>query len=267
MSPVGRFAGRVAIVTGSSKGIGRAVAARIAAEGGAVVLNGRDADRLGRTAEQLRSGGASVAEVAGSISDPELPARLVDTAVGELGGVHVVVNNAATSAHYGPLLDADRDRFAATMLANTWPAVSLLQQAVRAGMPAGSAVVNISTTGAQRVHPVTAPYTASKAALEMLTLVLARELGPRRIRVNAVAPGLVRTDLAKVLWSGERGAAETRLVPLGRLGEPDDIARAVCFLASEDADWITGSVLRVDGGRMQVGGEPADLIGTDGQTG
>jgi 3-oxoacyl-[acyl-carrier protein] reductase len=108
----------------------------------------------------------------------------------------------------------------------------------------------------------------------MLTAVLAHELGPLRIRVNAVAPGLVRTELARALWDAERGPAEERLVPLGRLGSPPDIAAAVCFLASDDASWITGVTLRVDGGRFHVGGEPADLIGrfrpaggTGGETG
>lgn len=111
------------------------------------------------------------------------------------------------------------------------------------------------------MHPVTGPYTASKAALEMLTQLLARELGHVGIRVNAVAPGLVRTDLAKVLWEGDTGAAEASLVPLQRLGEPEDIASAICYLASPDAAWITGAILPVDGGRLVAGGEPRHLIG------
>jgi 3-oxoacyl-[acyl-carrier protein] reductase len=251
---------KVALVTGASRGIGRAIANRLVADGVAVVMNGRDKQVLDEAVEQVgRLGGRAIA-VAGSISDADLPERLVATAFDAFGGLDYIVNNAATSSHYGPLLRVERDAFAKTMLANTWPALAIVQTAVTHGMRDG-AVVNISTTGAQRVHPVTAPYCASKAALEALTAALARELGPLGIRVNAVAPGLVKTDLARVLWKGDRGVAETRLVPLGRLGEADDIAAAVQFLLGDQSRWITGATLRVDGGRFHVGGEPADLIG------
>jgi 3-oxoacyl-[acyl-carrier protein] reductase len=255
----GDFDGRVAIVTGATRGIGRAIATRLTARGAAVVINGRDPDALEAAVAEIAGAGRVVGE-RGSINDPELPPRLVARALAEFGVPDVLVNNAAVSAHYGSLLTVNRDAFERTMLGNTWPALSLVQSAVAAGMGPG-AVVNVSTTGAQRVHPVTGPYCASKAALEALTESLARELGPRRIRVNAIAPGLVRTDLARVLWEGERGPAEEKLVPLQRLGEPGDIADAACFLLGPEASWITGAVLRVDGGRFHVGGEPADLIG------
>jgi 3-oxoacyl-[acyl-carrier protein] reductase len=255
-----RFRGRVAVVTGASRGIGRAVADRLAAGGASVVMNGRDQDVLDSAVADVRACGGQAIGVRGSISDPGLPERLVGAAHASFGALDMIVNNAATSAHYGPLLDVGQEAFAKTMLANTWPALALVQCAVTAGMRRG-AVVNVSTTGAERVHPVTGPYIASKAALEALTAVLARELGPRGIRVNAVAPGLVRTDLARVLWEGDRGHDEERLVPLQRLGEPTDIASAVCFLLGPEASWITGATLRVDGGRIHVGGEPADLIG------
>ncbi|KXF53138.1 hypothetical protein AXA44_08625 [Rhodococcus sp. SC4] len=255
-----RFAGKVAIVTGASRGIGLSVAQRLAADGAAVVMNARKAEILTEAIAQIQNSGGRAVGIPGSINSETLPGDLVDAATSEFGRVDLIVNNAATSASYGPLMDVSKDAFHKTILANTWPALNLVQSAVAAGMQNG-AVVNVLTTGAERVHPVTGPYTASKAALASLTTTLARELGPKGIRVNAVSPGLVRTDLARALWDGERGPQEERLVPLGRLGQPTDISSAICFLLSDEAEWITGSTIRVDGGRIHVGGEPADLIG------
>jgi len=254
------FAGKVAVVTGASRGIGRAITDRLAARGAAVVMNGRDPGTLDVAVKEVLAADGRAVGVRGSVNDPELPGRLVDTAISEFGRVDFLVNNAATTAWYGPLLEVDREAFVKTMVANTWPALSLVQHAVHAGLNNGG-VVNISTTGAQRVHAPTGPYTASKAALENVTFTLARELGPRGITVNAVAPGLIRTELARALWDGERETQETALVPLQRLGVPDDIAGAVLYLLGPDARWLTGSVLRVDGGRFHVGGEPADMFG------
>jgi NAD(P)-dependent dehydrogenase (short-subunit alcohol dehydrogenase family) len=263
-----RFEGRVAIVTGSSRGIGRATAERLVAEGGRVVLNSRNADDLEATATELRAGGAEVAAVAGNVSNEETVSRLVDTAVEQFGGIDLLVNNVAVSPYYGPLLGADPDRFAKTMVTNTWPTVALVQTAVAAGLGrAGGAVVNVSTIGANQVHPLVAPYTSSKAALDALTRALARELGVRGVRVNAVAPGLVRTEISRVLWDEGRGTHEAEILPLQRLGEPGDIAAAIAFLLSDDASWITGVTLAVDGGRLLVGGESRDMIGVFGDPG
>jgi 3-oxoacyl-[acyl-carrier protein] reductase len=256
----GWFQGKVAIVTGASRGIGRAVVDRVVPRGCSVVMNARDSETLDLAVKEVLTSGGHAVGVRGSINEPDLPDRLVAAAVDTFGRVDFVVNNAATTAWYGPLLDVGRDAFTKTLIANTWPALALVQGAVRAGLGDG-AVVNISTTGAQRVHSPTGPYTASKAALESLTATLARELGPQGITVNAVAPGLVRTQLARALWEGEREEQEIRLVPMQRLGEPRDIAGAVEFLLGPDARWVTGAVIRVDGGRFHVGGEPADLIG------
>lgn len=254
------FAGKAAIVTGASRGIGRAIVERIAARGAAVVMNARDEATLDQAVHEVVSAGGRAVAVRGSINNADLPDQLVAAAIENFGRIDLVVNNAATTASYGPLLEVDREAFVKTMIANTWPALAIVQAAVRAGMRDG-AVVNISTTGAQRVHSPTGPYTASKAALENLTATLARELGPRGITVNAVAPGLVRTELARALWEGECEEREIELVPMQRLGDPSDIAAAVEFLLGPDARWLNGSVIRVDGGRFHVGGEPADLIG------
>lgn len=258
----GRHEGRVAIVTGSSRGIGRAIAVRLAEEGAAVVLNSRNAEPLDDVVAEIAARGGQAVAVPLGISRPEAAAALVEAAVTSFGRIDLVVNNVALSPHYGPLLEATEAAVTKTMTGNTWPAISLVQAAMAAGLGTdGGAVLNISTIGAQQTQPLASLYVAAKAALESLTRALAHELAPHGVRVNAIAPGVVRTQTSAVLWEGDRAAAETRLVPLGRLGEPEDIAPAAAFLLSDEASWITGATLVVDGGRMLVGAERADLIG------
>lgn len=255
--------GKVAVVTGSSRGIGRAIAVRLAEAGAAVVLNGRGSGELHEVADEISARGGRVATVVGSVTEPDTAPALVDAALTRFGRIDHVVNNVGISPYYGPLLGATESAVNRTLASNTWPAIRLLQCAVEAGLGLdGGSVVNISTIGSQQVQPLAGLYTAGKAALDVLTKVLARELAPRGIRVNGVAPGLVRSRTSLVLWEGDRGAAEERLVPLGRLGTPEDVASAVAFLLSAEASWITGTTLVVDGGRLLVGDEPAHLIGS-----
>jgi NAD(P)-dependent dehydrogenase (short-subunit alcohol dehydrogenase family) len=255
------FADRVAVVTGASKGIGRATAERLARGGARVVLNARGAEDLASVEAELRDEGHQVFAVPGNVTRPDGAERLLSAAAERFGPVELLVNTVGVSKTFGPLLEAERDAFVATMERNTWPIVALTQAAVRRGMGEGGAIVAVSTIGSHSIQPLLAPYCASKAALEVLIRSLARELGPRGIRVNAVAPGLVATDMSRALWEGEQAAAEAELLPLGRLGRPDDIAGAIGFLLSPDAGWTTGQVLDVDGGRLLVGDEPAHLIG------
>jgi NAD(P)-dependent dehydrogenase (short-subunit alcohol dehydrogenase family) len=192
-----------------------------------------------------------------------MPGKLVDAAVESFGAVDLVVNNVGASPYYGPLMNADRERFSKTLLLNTWVPLAVTQAAVQAGMGSKrpGAVVNVTTIGSRQVQPMLGAYTSAKAALELMTRVLARELGPRGVRVNGVAPGLVQTSMARLLWEGGRGDAEAEILPLQRIGRPDDIAAAVCFLLSDDASWMCGTIVDVDGGRLLVGDEPRDLIG------
>jgi 3-oxoacyl-[acyl-carrier protein] reductase len=255
------FAGRVAVVTGSSKGIGRATAQRLAREGASVVLNARGADDLDVVEAELRSEGLEAVAVPGNVTRPGGAEELVAAAAERFGPVDLLVNTVGVSATYGPLLETEHGGFVATLERNTWPTVALAQAAVAHGMSEGGAIVAVSTIGSHSIQPLLAPYCASKAALEVLIRTLARELGPRGIRVNAVAPGLVVTEMSRALWEGDQAVAEAELLPLGRLGQPDDIAAAICFLLSPGAAWTTGQVLDVDGGRLLVGDEPAHLIG------
>jgi 3-oxoacyl-[acyl-carrier protein] reductase len=256
-----RFKGRVAIVTGSSRGIGFAIAERFIREGGSVVLNARDEGALKESEKRLLDLDAGgVVTIRGSVAEKETCRAVSEVASDRFGRIDYVVNNVGTSPHYGPLLHAKK--FSETMALNAWSPIAVVQEAMRFGLDhSGAAVVNVTSIVSRQVHPFVAPYAASKAALEVLTKILARELGIRGIRVNAVAPGVIRTALTEPIRIGDKEEGERRIVPLQRLGEPDDVAGAVCFLLSDDASWITGITLDVDGGRLLVGDEPYDRIG------
>jgi NAD(P)-dependent dehydrogenase (short-subunit alcohol dehydrogenase family) len=253
-----RFEGRTALVTGSSKGIGRATATRLAREGASVALNARHPDELEAARAQLAAEGLTVVAVEGNVGRPGGPEAIVEEAIGAFGRLDLLVNTVAVNASYGSLLELEHDAFAVTMVRNTWPTIALTQAAVAHGL---QAVVAVSTIGGHSVQPLLTPYCASKSALDTIVRGLARELGPRAIRVNAVAPGLIVTDMSRALWEGDQAEREADLLPLGRLGRPEDIAGAIAWLLSSDADWVTGQIVDVDGGRLLVGDEPAHLIG------
>ncbi|ANP50927.1 3-oxoacyl-[acyl-carrier protein] reductase [Streptomyces griseochromogenes] len=234
--------GRAAVVTGGTRGIGRAVAGALAAAGVLVCVTARDAGEVRRTAAEL--GGVGLA---GSVADPGHPEELADLVLREFGRLDVLVNNAATNLPHGPLMEAGADAWREAFAINVEAPLRLVQCAWRGWMREhGGAVVNVCTEGAGHVGPHVGAYGTTKAALLRLTQQLAGELAPR-VRVNSVSPGLVRTELARFVWE----TAETEVaaaLPLGRIGEPEDVARAVVWLVSDAAEWITGADLLVDGG-------------------
>jgi NAD(P)-dependent dehydrogenase (short-subunit alcohol dehydrogenase family) len=184
----------------------------------------------------------------------------VQAAVDAWGTVDYVVNNVGISPFHGPLMEIDQGAFEKTLLANTWPSVATVQAAMKAGMgKRRGAVVNMSIAPPSGASTVSGAYVASKAALDSITRCLARELGPMGVRVNAVGPGLVKTFQAQILWDGPQGRPHRDLLPLRKLAEPDDIARVVAYLLSEDAAMVTGTVVRADGGFVLIGGDPESL--------
>jgi NAD(P)-dependent dehydrogenase (short-subunit alcohol dehydrogenase family) len=239
--------GKVALVTGASRGIGRAIAEAYARAGAAVMLSSRKEDALRAVADGLPEGKVEV--FAANAGDPDAAAACVAATVERLGGLDILVNNAATNPYYGPAVDIDLPRWDKTFQVNLRGLHVWTQEAWRQAMQEhGGSIVNISSVGGFSVEGGIGIYNTTKAALIHLTKQLAGELGPQ-VRVNAVAPGLVKTDMARALWE-QHGDAFAAHLPLRRLGEPEDIARAIVFLVSDAASWITGHTLVIDGGAM-----------------
>jgi NAD(P)-dependent dehydrogenase (short-subunit alcohol dehydrogenase family) len=241
--------GRVALVTGASRGIGRAIAATLAASGARVMLSSRKQDALDEAASAMAG---EVATFAANAGDPEQAEACVAATVERFGRVDVLVNNAATNPYMGPAIDIDLPRYDKTFQVNLRGPLVWTQLAHRASMAEhGGSVINIASIGGLSVEPSIGVYNTTKAAIIYLTKTLAAELGPG-VRVNAIAPGLVKTDMARALWEPNEEALARRL-PTKRLGEPEDIAGAALFLASDLSAWITGHTLVVDGGALVAG--------------
>ncbi len=241
-----RFEGKVALVTGSSRGIGLAIATELAAGGARVMLSSRKADALEAAAAGIDG---EVAWAVANAGEPDQAATCVDATLERFGGLDILVNNAATNPYMGPTIDIDLPRLDKTIAVNWRAPLVWSQLAWRAAMrERGGAILNVASIGGLSVEPTIGAYNATKAALLHLTRTLAAELAPG-VRVNAIAPGLVKTDMARALWEPHEEAM-ARTMPLGRLGEPADIARAAAFLCSDAASWITGTTLVIDGGAL-----------------
>ena len=244
-----RLDGKVALVTGASKGIGLAIAKLLAENGARVMLSSRKQDALEAAAAGIDGETAVFAAHAGR---PEEAAACIAATVERWGAVDILVNNAATNPYMGRAIDIDLPRYDKTFEVNLRGALAWTQEAWRTSMQdRGGSVINIASIGGMTFGGEIGIYDVTKAALIHLTRHLATELGPS-VRVNAIAPGLVKTDFARALWEpyGERVASAW---PLKRLGDVDDIANAAFFLASDLSSWVTGHVLVVDGGALLGG--------------
>jgi len=242
--------GRTALVTGGSRGIGLAIGAALAGAGARIVLAARHADEVEAAATQLREAGAEVIGVPANVGKPQDIETLVHATEAAFGQVDILVNNAATNVHFGPVLDADDGMWLKMVETNLLSAVRLCRRVVP-GMRTRrwGKIVNVASVAGIQPGIGQGVYGALKAALIQLTKSLAQELGPDNIQVNAVAPGLVKTRFASVLHETPAiRAVIERATPLGRIAEPDEIASAVLYLASPAASFTTGTVLVVDGG-------------------
>lgn len=242
--------GKVAIVTGSSKGIGAEVAVQLAAAGAAVTVNyASDGDGAAKTVARIEAAGGRAIAVAADVSSEADVANLVRRTVEEFGGVDIVVNNAAYFS-FGPVEGISVEAYRRHFDTNVLGAILLVREASPHLKP-GSSIINIGSAGVRNPMANAVLYASSKAALERLTAFLAKELGPRQIRVNMVLPGATDTEGNRSLGTLDNEAAVKTLIEhtaLGRFGLPEDVAPAVLFLASDEAGWITGTFLDASGG-------------------
>jgi NAD(P)-dependent dehydrogenase (short-subunit alcohol dehydrogenase family) len=246
------LSGRVAVITGSSRGIGRAIAERFAEHGAKVVISSRKLDACEEVAAALnaRHGAGTAIAVAATISSKDALRRLVDEATSQLGPIDVLVCNAASNPYYGPMAGIGDEQFRKVLdnniVSNHW-----LIGMVAPGMcerRRGSIVI-VSSIGGLRGSGILGAYCISKAADMQLARNLAVEFGPHGVRVNCIAPGLIRTDFARALWEDEQLLAQrTATTPLRRIGEADEIAGAAVYLAAPASSFMTGQTLVVDGG-------------------
>ena len=247
-----RLDDRVALVTGASRGIGRAIALGLARAGAHVVLAARREPALEAVAHEVSTLGRRALPVSAHLGRRPDIDRLFDTALRELGRLDILVNNAATNPVFGPLAEIDEAAWDKLMALNVKGYLMASQQAAKAMRAAGrGAIVNVSSTGGLRASPGVGAYSVSKAAVIMLTRVLARELASFGIRVNAIAPALVETRFSEALWKNpEILEGYLKTTPMGRAAQPEEMAGAVVYLCSDAASYVTGHTLVLDGGHL-----------------
>ena len=244
--------GKVALITGASRGIGLAIAKTYAAAGAKVVISSRRQEALDQAAGEIRLAGGEALPVAAHAGEPQSAQRLVEQVTAAYGGVDILVNNAATNPHFGPLLtseDSHWDKILEVNVKGYFRMVKACAESMRAR--GGGKVINVASINGLEAQAGMGIYCVSKAGVLMLTRVLALELAPDNIQVNALAPGLIKTKFSRALWdTPEIYPLALRNIPQQRLGTPEELTGAALYLASPASAFTTGAVFVVDGGQL-----------------
>lgn len=241
---------RVALLTGASRGIGRAIAQGLARAGARVVVSSRKLENVQAVADEIQEAGYEALALQAHVGDPGAVTALVGQTVAAYGGLDIVVNNAATNPHFGPLLSADEGQWDKILDTNAKAAFRVCKAAVpQLEARGGGKIINVASVAGLQPSSGMGLYGISKAALIMLTRQLAMELGSANIQVNAIAPGIIKTRFSQLLWTTPQ-IADPILdrMPLGHFGEPEDVAGLALYLASPASDYVTGAVFVIDGG-------------------
>ena len=243
--------GKVAIVTGASRGIGAAIALALAGAGAHVVLASRKQEGLDAVAAEIVANGGQALALAAHTGDQTAVARLVAQTVDACGGVDILVNNAATNPHFGPILTADESLWDKTLDVNVKGYFRMAQACAPHMAARGGKIINMASVAGLAPQPGMGVYSVTKAAVIMLTEVLAAELAPQNIQVNAIAPGFVKTKFSAAIWSNPAlNDATLAAIPQQRMAAPEELTGTVLYLASAASSFTTGTTLVVDGGQM-----------------
>ena len=251
--------GKVALITGASRGIGQAIAEAYAANGAQVVLASRKQDRLDAVAKRIRAAGGEALPMAAHTGDEAAVQALVNEAVSVYGGIDIVVNNAATNPHFGPILTSEDSHWDKTFDVNVKGYFRVAKAcAAMLRERGGGKIINMASVAGKTPQPGMGIYCVTKAAVLMLTEVLAVELAPDNIQVNAIVPGFVKTKFSSVLWDTPSiNAAVLQTIPQQRMAEPEELTGLALFLASDASSFVTGTAITIDGG--QLVGSPIQL--------
>lgn len=246
--------GKVAIVTGGGRGIGKAIAQRLAAAGANVVIASRKLENLRATAEELKTLSGKTLPLACHVGKPEQIDQLVAETEKQFGPVDILVNNSATNLGQGPALDVTDEMLDKIVEINIKAPLRLIRRIVPKMIErkSGGSIINIASISGLRPQQGALLYSFTKAGLIMMTRSWAAEFGQHNIRVNAIAPGLIQTDFSELLWKNEEFRKRYESAPLLRIGQPEEIAGMALYLASDDASFVTGQVMVVDGGLTAI---------------